>query len=319
MYALTQAIGAGLEYDDDVVFAAAWLHDLGVFVGHRPEDPVELARWDHVAYVVEKAPGILESAGFATEKIPAVLEAIRTHQPKDEPRTMEAVILRDADILEQLGAIGIARTLCKVGRDTRYATFTPAVEVLRRALVELPGRSAAGECAQTGRTADLRAAGFSRGAGCGGARARCSSCCVSGTWGRRPLSAGLVHDIFDHAADVVHVLFAERGVHGKEDAGFTELPRDGQPVWRAHGFGEGLFEINLAATAGEARDAASHDFGDDAIAGPVLAEKLGTEKDIVLVIGVVDVVGRHGDTQRGDAREGGGEYGSIAAAGRDPL
>lgn len=139
LYALTQAIGAGLEYDDDVVFAAAWLHDLGVFVGHRPEDPVELARWDHVAYVVEKAPGILESAGFAREKIPAVLEAIRTHQPKDEPRTMEALILRDADILEQLGAIGIARTLCKVGRDTRYATFTPAVEVLRRALVELPG------------------------------------------------------------------------------------------------------------------------------------------------------------------------------------
>ncbi len=140
LYALTRAIGGGLEYDDDVVFAAAWLHDLGVFVGHRPEDPVELARWDHVAYVVEKVPGILASAGFAPEKIPAVLEAIKTHQPKDEPRTVEAVILRDADMLEQLGAIGIARTLCKVGRDTRYATFTPAVEVLRRALVELPGR-----------------------------------------------------------------------------------------------------------------------------------------------------------------------------------
>ena len=37
LYALTQLIGAGLTYDDDVVFAAVWLHDIGVFIGHRPE------------------------------------------------------------------------------------------------------------------------------------------------------------------------------------------------------------------------------------------------------------------------------------------
>jgi uncharacterized protein len=43
LYALTREIGKGLPYDDDVVYAAVWLHDLGVFVGHRPEDPAELA------------------------------------------------------------------------------------------------------------------------------------------------------------------------------------------------------------------------------------------------------------------------------------
>ena len=36
LYHLATQIGAGLEYDDDVLFAAAWLHDLGVFYGHRP-------------------------------------------------------------------------------------------------------------------------------------------------------------------------------------------------------------------------------------------------------------------------------------------
>ncbi len=36
LYALTQQIGKTLVYDDEVVFAACWLHDLGVFVGHRP-------------------------------------------------------------------------------------------------------------------------------------------------------------------------------------------------------------------------------------------------------------------------------------------
>ena len=140
LYALTQEVGAGLNYDEDVVFAAAWLHDLGVFVGHRPEDPAELAQWDHVAYAVERVPGLLREVGFPEEKIEPVLEVIRTHQPKDSPTTIEATIVRDADILEQLGAIGILRTVSKVGRDTRFSTFTQAVAALRRALNTLPGQ-----------------------------------------------------------------------------------------------------------------------------------------------------------------------------------
>jgi len=138
LYALTVQIGQGLDYDDDVVFAAAYLHDLGVFIGHRPEEPERLSRWNHVAYTVDKAPGILIDAGFAPEKIAGVLEAIQNHQPHDAPATQEAVILRDADILEQLGAIGILRAAAKVGRDTRYATFTPAVAFLQRNLDTLP-------------------------------------------------------------------------------------------------------------------------------------------------------------------------------------
>ena len=30
--------------DDDVLYASAWMHDLGVFLGHRPSDPAELQR-----------------------------------------------------------------------------------------------------------------------------------------------------------------------------------------------------------------------------------------------------------------------------------
>ena len=36
LYALAKEIGADMAYDDDVVFAAVWLHDLGVFEGNRP-------------------------------------------------------------------------------------------------------------------------------------------------------------------------------------------------------------------------------------------------------------------------------------------
>jgi len=140
LYALTRQIGEGLDYDDDVVFAACFLHDLGVFVGHRPEDPELLKKWDHVVYTCEKSPTILREAGFPEEKIPAVLEVIRTHQPHDEPQTLEAAIARDADILEQLGAIGITRTLAKLGSDTRFITFTNARDSLQKTLDTLPGK-----------------------------------------------------------------------------------------------------------------------------------------------------------------------------------
>ena len=138
LYALTRQIGTGHEYDDDVVFAAAWLHDLGVFTGHRPDDPEALARWDNVAYAIDRAPALLREAGFPEEKISAVVEAIRTHQAAGHPLTIEGIIVRDADILEQLGAVGILRTVCKVGRDSRFVTFTAAVESLRKALRTLP-------------------------------------------------------------------------------------------------------------------------------------------------------------------------------------
>ena len=140
LYALTQQIGEGLTYDDDVVFAAVWLHDLGVFIGHRPEDEAELKTWDHVAYVIEEAPALLTEFCFPQDKIPAVLEVIRTHQPHDRPLTVEATIARDADILEQLGAIGITRTLAKLGSDTRFETFTEAHTALKKHLTALPSQ-----------------------------------------------------------------------------------------------------------------------------------------------------------------------------------
>jgi uncharacterized protein len=127
-------------FNDDVLFAATWMHDLGVFIGHRPSDPAELASWDHVPYTIARSRELLREWGFPEEKLDAVAEAIRTHQAKDEAVLMEAVILRDADILEQLGAVGALRALVKVGRDTRFGSYSDVVPVLERAVEVLPGK-----------------------------------------------------------------------------------------------------------------------------------------------------------------------------------
>lgn len=140
LYALGKRLAQANPYDDDVLFAAAWMHDLGVFIGHRPEEPQALAQWDHVAYVTAKCPAILKSLGFPEEKIGHVLEVIRTHMPSTEPTCFEGVLLRDADILEQLGSIGALRTVSKIGRDTRFTQFSDALGLLQRNVKELPAQ-----------------------------------------------------------------------------------------------------------------------------------------------------------------------------------
>src|SRR5438034_242706 len=140
LYHLATQLAENQPFDDDVLYAAAWMHDLGVFIGHRPEEPAALARWDHVAYAIDETPALLRKFGFPVEKIPAVLEAIRTHLPSTQPTTFEGVLLRDADILEQLGAIGILRTVSKVGRDTRFVHFRDPLAVLHRHLEQLPAQ-----------------------------------------------------------------------------------------------------------------------------------------------------------------------------------
>ena len=137
LYALATEIGREMSYDDDILFAATWMHDLGVFLGHRPKDPEQLSRWDHVPYTIQRSRELLEGWGFPAEKLDGVAEAILNHQAKDKPTTPEGILLRDADILEQLGAVGLLRMAAKVGRDTRYPTFSSILPVLSQAVNHL--------------------------------------------------------------------------------------------------------------------------------------------------------------------------------------
>lgn len=140
LYRLATQLAEGQPFDDDVLFAAAWLHDLGVFFGHRPENLAALKKWDNVTYAAKKAPALLKRFGFPAEKIPAVVETIRTHLPSEKPTSFEGTLLRDADILEQLGAIAVLRTVCKIGRDTRFFVFQDALRSLRGNLERLPNQ-----------------------------------------------------------------------------------------------------------------------------------------------------------------------------------
>lgn len=105
-----------LTIDPDVLFAAAFVHDLGAIGDYQK------AGVDHAVRSAELAGPLLAGMGFPTEKLPAVNQAILTHMhdksPGDRP---EAIVLHDADTIDFLGVVGVIRRIATTGSAPDYS------------------------------------------------------------------------------------------------------------------------------------------------------------------------------------------------------
>ncbi len=97
--------------DYDILIAACLLHDIG------REDQLRNPNLCHAAVGSDKAFTFLLANGFPGYFAGQVRDCIRTHRfrKNDQPRSLEAKILFDADKLDVVGAIGVARTLVYKG------------------------------------------------------------------------------------------------------------------------------------------------------------------------------------------------------------
>ncbi|MDV3103260.1 HD domain-containing protein [Thermococcus waiotapuensis] len=101
--------------DLEVLALAALLHDIA-----RPlEDAGKVE--DHAAEGARIARRYLKGLGYPDEKVEAVAHAIEAHRFSrgPEPGTLEAKILSDADKLDAIGAVGIARVFMYSGEHGR--------------------------------------------------------------------------------------------------------------------------------------------------------------------------------------------------------
>ncbi len=103
---LVEHIGADLPHDAYVMELAAYLHDWGAFPIHFQKDVEHALR---SRQVVESA--ILPRLDLTAGQKDILLEAIELHDYRDMRPTSsnEALLLREADMLELLGMIGMAR------------------------------------------------------------------------------------------------------------------------------------------------------------------------------------------------------------------
>jgi uncharacterized protein len=112
VYNMALRLAKGKKADVDTIKAAALLHD----VSRLKEDNNEINC--HAEHGAEMAKRILEKMNFPKEKIGKVCYAIRVHRHSKglKAETLEAQILQDADRLDALGAITIARMFSTGGK-----------------------------------------------------------------------------------------------------------------------------------------------------------------------------------------------------------
>ncbi len=112
VYNMSLLISEGENVDLDVVKAAALLHD----IAREKEDKNECDC--HAEKGATMAEQILNTLNFPRDKIQKVFYSIKIHRHSKniKPETIEAAILQDADRLDALGAITIARMFSSGGK-----------------------------------------------------------------------------------------------------------------------------------------------------------------------------------------------------------
>jgi len=96
----------------EIVTTAAWLHDV------MTDTPNDGPRGHSALDSAREARAFLQREGLlGAEPIDQVYHAIAAHTAKGpQPETVEARVLHDADLIDSLGAIGLARCIIVGGR-----------------------------------------------------------------------------------------------------------------------------------------------------------------------------------------------------------
>lgn len=130
----TQIASNHADVDMEVLKAAVLLHD----VARKREDNDPSGKTDHAVLGEEIAERILRELNYTGERIERIKHCIRTHRYRsaEKPDSIEARILYDADKIDLIGSVGIARSYMIAGEyNERLYSLTPLDEYVKSNLV----------------------------------------------------------------------------------------------------------------------------------------------------------------------------------------
>jgi len=109
---LCQRIGSKENVDMNVLIVAAYLHDIGRYYQDSSSGAV-----CHAKKGARMAKQIINNLSLTKEQKNNILHCIRSHRFRGDsrPETREAMVLFDADKLDAIGAVGVARAFLFAG------------------------------------------------------------------------------------------------------------------------------------------------------------------------------------------------------------
>ena len=112
VYHLAKELSQHLSLDDEVLYISAVLHDTGKYPLYA------IPNVDHALRSKGVAMNLLKNYELDKERLAKILDAIENHMYYSEPGgSDEAVYIRDANILDSLGNVGLMKLFSLVGHD----------------------------------------------------------------------------------------------------------------------------------------------------------------------------------------------------------
>jgi uncharacterized protein len=134
VYRLAERLAAEEGADAEIVLAAALLHDTGNSAAEPAGNPAAHdARPGHQHAAAGFARQVLRAESWPADRIAAVEHCIRAHrfrEREEEPATLEAQVLFDADKLDAIGATGVARAVAFAAMRGQPAYSPPSASFL---------------------------------------------------------------------------------------------------------------------------------------------------------------------------------------------
>jgi uncharacterized protein len=136
VYRLAEVLAVKEGADLEIVRAAALLHDAEDASGNDD------TRLTHHEAAADFAGNVLSMEGWPEARIQAVQDCILSHRFRagNPPKTLEAKVLFDADKLDAIGAIGVARALAYAVLDGQ-PIYTPPSQTFSETLKSVPGEA----------------------------------------------------------------------------------------------------------------------------------------------------------------------------------